>query len=197
MKSEGSGKTLPAFGGERCEKLSEVNLHRLRITQLGAQPLTPQLCTAATGNGEDGLPEIQDQNPESGAELASSVHSQTHWRWMNMARHKVQMRPNGIYVTESDGGRCSVTLAWANKGHGEKKIAGCEMESCCSQQVAELWLQPQIQFCSWGSRSGQRIFPHWEVLTRNTWAVPCVILARTSALPRVHGSVRLPQGVFL
>lgn len=126
-----------------------------------AQPLTPRLCTTDAGNGGDGQPQkskiknsFETQNPES---FAGQVIPFSKARWLTLGEYgtpeqlwlKVKMRPDGIYATESEGGRCSITLAWSNKGQG-KEIAACEMEPSRSQQVAELWLQPQIHFSSWG-----------------------------------------------
>lgn len=129
-----------------------------------AQPLTPQPCTADTRNGKDGQAQkskiktpFETQNPKSWAGPCEAIpFSKT--RWLTLDEYctperpwlKVKMRPDGIYVTESEGGvGVASHWPWSNKGQGEK-IAGCETEPSRSQQVAELWLQPQIQFCSWG-----------------------------------------------
>lgn len=169
VRSKGAEPNFSCLPGERCEKLREVNVFFFVVVvaqiadySASVQSLTPRLCSADAGNCADGQPQkskiktpFETQNPES---WAGQVIPFSKTRWLTLDEYgtpeqlwlKVKMRPDGIYVTESEGGRCSVTLAWSNKGQGGKKIAGCEMEPSRSQQVAELWLQPQIHFSSWG-----------------------------------------------
>lgn len=124
LQTSSRRKTWKATRGHRFVLF--MSLHRLQIIQ--PQLLTPRLCTAPTGNNEDGQPQkskiktpFETQNSESWAgrvipfskTLTLDEYGTPEQLWL-----KVKMRPDGIYVTESEGGRCSVTLAWSNKGQG-------------------------------------------------------------------------------
>lgn len=163
----GAEPNFRCLGGERCAKLREVNVffwRRLQIIQprlsrshLGRAPRTHVTVRTDRHRNPRSKPPFETQNPQSWAAPCEAIpFSKT--RWLTLDEYctperpwlKVKMRPDGIYVTESEGGiGVASHWPWSNKGQGEK-IAGCETEPSRSQQVAELWLQPQIQFCSWG-----------------------------------------------
>lgn len=164
VRSKGPSQTSDAFDEKDVKSYARSRFFFFaQITDYWAlaQPLTPRLWAADVRNGKDGQAEkskiktpFETQTSESWTGLCEIIpFSKT--RWLTLDEYctperpwlKVKMRPDGIYVTESEGGWCSVTLAWSNKGQ-EKKNAGCETEPSRSQQVAELWLQAQIQFSS-------------------------------------------------
>lgn len=78
------------------------------------------------------------------------------------------MRPDGIYVTESEGGvGVASHWPWSNKGQGEKNCwmrDGAQPFSAGGRVVAPA-SDPVLLL---GSKSGRRIFPPQEVLTSNT-----------------------------
>lgn len=177
----GPSQTSKCLRAERCEKLREVNVlfcfrccpdYRLfRRSHLGCALRAQVVMSRDSRRNPTSKPplKLKTLRVELWVIPFSETLSLDEYGTPEQLWLKVKMNPDGIYVTECEGGRCSVTPAWSNKGQGgRKKMAGCEKEPSRSQQVAAVVAPDPLQLLG---------ISKWTEDLSSTWELSCTILS--------------------